>query len=364
MKNIAFMFGAGAEGKGNFDFPMGEDLLLDTFYNHKKTKLIVDCLKEFFDGEYFIGFYKERYYRYRRERFLNYRKATGDLRNKEFAKLDGYFNSIVNPMLLGTNKYSMVVNYYWCCYFFMIESIINGLKKKDVDDLHEYYIMENNGKWYLDYIKILNNIFDFTCELYKITYPQNQNSYYDLILSECNKRSNDICYKGCITTNYFNLSKIILKGDVAYLNGKLSMFEFPEIMKIIDLDDANKEIQKELFSGEKMFFPFIFGQSYIKPIISPSQIEQFDIMNKILEKSDVLIILGYGINSYDNHVNSFIDDYIDKGKTVFWVESKSDSGNIKNGYIGYLKNKTKPIYVDYNDDNSIIVEKVFNSIVN
>lgn len=46
---IAYLFGAGAEGKGNFNLPMGVDFLNETFFSNEES--MYDSLESFFKGK-------------------------------------------------------------------------------------------------------------------------------------------------------------------------------------------------------------------------------------------------------------------------------------------------------------------------
>ncbi|MEG0276763.1 MAG: hypothetical protein RR630_07030, partial [Coprobacillus sp.] len=53
-------------------------------------------------------------------------------------------------------------------------------------------------------------------------------------------------------------------------------------------------------------FPFLLAQSMIKPIIHPYQIKEYHKAIESLENANFLVILGYGLNEDDNHVNALL----------------------------------------------------------
>ena len=83
-----------------------------------------------------------------------------------------------------------------------------------------------------------------------------------------------------------------------------NLFEYPFELTIHDFSEDTTT------PNHNMYFPFILGTSSIKPVIDAVQIQQIHKMNEILEKSDTLIIIGYAINVDDNHLNSFIRNFL------------------------------------------------------
>lgn len=110
-----------------------------------------------------------------------------------------------------------------------------------------------------------------------------------------------------MTSNYYRYAELLGEKDqIAYLNGELKLFEFPEILTIGDVsDDSYDSIIRE-----KLFFPFILGQSMLKPVIASQQIYAFNKALNILNKSDILVILGYNINEDDNHINVLLREFV------------------------------------------------------
>lgn len=111
--------------------------------------------------------------------------------------------------------------------------------------------------------------------------PTYSKSYYEMIICSFNPDK----ISGVLTTIYFRYPELteVSKENIVYLNGSLNMLYLPETLEVID-------ITKENLPEDKLFFPFIFGQSYVKPIIHHHQIEQFEKMNTILTNSNCLVI--------------------------------------------------------------------------
>ena len=55
--------------------------------------------------------------------------------------------------------------------------------------------------------------------------------------------------------------------NIAFINGQLKWFEIPGYLEIVDI---TKESPQE---KNYLYFPFIFGQSKIKPIVHPLQLK-------------------------------------------------------------------------------------------
>lgn len=231
--------------------------------------------------------------------------------------LDKYFYTINNPVKYGPRKFSKLVNYYWACYFCIVQKIVENFDKKD--GLKEY---KNSSE--INYKEIVNNLQDFTKKLYglnqessKLKKSQIENSYYYLINQKLENQK--YVNQGILTTNYFNFVeqiKVKGKGRYAYLNGRLDYFEIPQLLEV-------RNLQKDNVPSDKLFFPFIFGQSFVKPIVHQKQIEEFAKIPAILENADCLVILGFAINEDDNHVNSYLHDYASqKNKKIIFVSTE------------------------------------------
>lgn len=231
--------------------------------------------------------------------------------------LDKYFYTINNPVKYGPRKFSKLVNYYWACYFCIVQKIVENFDKKD--GLKEY---KNSSE--INYKEIVNNLQDFTKKLYglnqessKLKKSQIENSYYYLINQKLENQK--YVNQGILTTNYFNFVeqiKVKENGKYAYLNGRLDYFEIPQLLEV-------RNLQKDNVPSDKLFFPFIFGQSFVKPIVHQKQIEEFAKIPAILENADCLVILGFAINEDDNHVNSYLHDYASqKNKKIIFVSTE------------------------------------------
>ena len=397
---VSFLFGAGAECF-SFNMPTGVEYQRNTLLCEKFGKIYGNSLKKYFKETFFNKGYK--YTRHHvnagntvyysilenliRQKYENKsikeinqliknsrkKKVVNDLKeyfnkpnqklsnpfltelfeNKDIDKivfagiLDPLFYNIINPAKFSQIQFSKIINYYWNCYFYLVDKIIETFQKNNIDlsELEEFIDKKTNK---LCYKKLLSNIDKFTKKLYglKPLIKENfKNSYYFNISNKLEESKEKISLSGIFTTNYFLFSEII-NDDVVYLNGKLSLFENPEVLEV-------RNYLKEEADNKKFFFPFIFGQSYTKPIVCKNQITEFNKFNEKLESSDCLIILGYNINADDNHINSFLHNFIEilKRKIIIVTEIRKPATleNIKYDYTEKLK-------ISKDNENLIILD--------
>ncbi len=266
------------------------------------------------------------------------------------SELVRYFHTIINPEKYGTIQFSRIYNYYWSCYFTIVETLIANCRQ--YDERFEKYVSADG----INYFEILDNIQNFTALLYDSKYLRifsEKLTYYYFI--NCKLRENtDIKIGSVITTNYYNYSSV-LKPEVIYLNGKLSQFEILRIFDVVDI------VKQEAIPENEYFIPFIFGNTPVKPIVHSKQTEQYHLLFDALKKTDVLVVFGYGVNEDDNHINSFLREYVKRNKKrLIYV-----SNNAEDKVADKLKVENEEITlckVCYEWDKREIVDAVFDSI--
>lgn len=131
------------------------------------------------------------------------------------------------------------------------------------------------------------------------------------------------------TTNYTPFSEQYFgKECVTYLNGKMTWFEDYRTLQIFDI--VEEDNYHQLLSNDKKIrsnlFPFIFIQSGVKPIVASRQIKQYYEFINRLEKSQILVVLGYGFNNDDNHINAIIGEWLrgDASRKLIFFDWKKD----------------------------------------
>lgn len=263
--------------------------------------------------------------------------------------LDSYFHTIIDPDKFGKKRFSKIFNFYWACYFTILEDVLKFLSKKEITEFDKYL---ENGK--INYSEVLNNIDDLTKQLYKIDINKvlPPGSYYALINNKLNDfEENTLTCCGIITTNYFRFCEAV-SDKVAYLNGQLRYFEYPEVLEVGDLSVEEN-------NSNHLMFPFIFSQSLVKPIVNSKQIEAFDELNNILKEADILVILGFNINEDDNHINAFLHDFVKNKPIIIVTDDKECDFSSKLKYCG---ENIHICYVDYEQGNDITIDKIFGTV--
>ena len=128
-----------------------------------------------------------------------------------------------------------------------------------------------------------------------------------------------------INLNYTSFAEKIIgldRENIAYLHGKLGLFEELKTKRIGELSELDVD---------ETVFPYLLVQSGIKPIISPRQIEEFGKAANWMRKADMIVILGYGVNSDDEHISNFLRWRIDNDKRVVcFIHENSEDTAFKN----------------------------------
>ncbi len=235
--------------------------------------------------------------------------------------IDEKFHTIICPLALGPHKFWDVIFCYTRAYLSLVSKIYSE---------NEYYQSTLTNEYYTT---ILNNPqevlkkFKTFCQKNKDT-----NSYYKALKNYKDKiGSNNITV---ITTNYTPLCSEIAEindDNIAYIHGRIGWFESPYELKIYSIIEKNlKNNQSQILPNNDIYFPYIFIQSGIKPVIDKTQIEEYSKMLKFLKNANRLIILGYKINCDDNHINTILKSYIEDNenlKETIYIKYKEKNDN-------------------------------------
>lgn len=152
-----------------------------------------------------------------------------------------------------------------------------------------------------NYKLFLNQIESITKELWN---KNNYNTYYKKMKNHYYQQEMLKEAVGVVTTNYTPIICSINPTQLAQINGSLNLFEYPFELAVHDFCKNQRVIM------HNMFFPFIFGTSSVKPVVHSIQIQALNTLKDILDESDTLVIIGYGLNEDDNHLNSFIREFL------------------------------------------------------
>ena len=218
--------------------------------------------------------------------------------------IDEKFHCLIYPRYLGPDKFWSVVYCYCRAYL----TIVNDLCAYAGYEKNYRAFLENpkeNLKALMEKIKAKEMMKDKERKDGK-TYE-----YYHTIKTSL-LENNDI---KVITTNYTPLCQLVtgLTADkIAYVHGKLTFFESPYKSKVYDVEENGVDIP-----ANEIYFPYIFIQSGVKPIIDSLQIKEYNKAVTFLEECDKLIIVGYKINIDDNHISGLIRNLCENKKIIY-----------------------------------------------
>ena len=208
-----------------------------------------------------------------------------------YGSIEKDFSAIINPKEAGNYRFWRLINYFWSAFFSIILPVLNLSSKyrnnKDYNKNCYEYILQNLCE-IVEYI--YSDSFGKEIELiYK-------NSYY-YILGQAFNNSR------AITTNYTPFLEISEFEKPIYLAGRLSEFEIPEELRIVDI--RNNEIPYK-----KIIFPYMATQAPLKPIIDSVQLREYVEFVKVLDSVDTLVLVGYNLNENDNHINALLRSFL------------------------------------------------------
>lgn len=117
------------------------------------------------------------------------------------------------------------------------------------------------------------------------------------------------------TTNYTNLVKRTKEENIFFLNGSLDLYYDPYRNEIGSEDDNKFQV------------PFLFTQSGIKPMTSITMSRKYIDFYDKCKNADRIIVLGYGFNSDDGHINTLIRSLVDSepGKKIDVIAYKESN---------------------------------------
>ena len=221
--------------------------------------------------------------------------------------IDEQFHTIISPRVLGPQKFWNVIECYTRAYLLIIGEMI---AKEGISELTKE-----------DYLKILQNPKEsFDKALNFCNKQKSKKSYYSILANEENPNIK------VITTNYTPLCREIsglCDEKIAAIHGKLNWFESPYNLQIYDI--CREQLPNELC------FPYMFIQSGIKPIVDAIQINEYAKMLQFLRESERLMIVGYRLNSDDNHINGIIREYSNHKEVIYldYDETTTEEGVLR-----------------------------------
>ena len=200
-----------------------------------------------------------------------------------------------------------------------IESIYASvLDYKSLIDSNWHYLYCPKYEW-AKFCKI--SIFLLTVREYileqskKIDFSANK-SYYDDLKSAID--NNLLNVSKIATTNYNKFISDIIGEDIVYLNGSTEKWYDPYLNKI--------DSREKLSENEKHFFvPLLFTQSGTKPMTSIDMSIEYVNTYYGWGESDAIVVIGFGFNPDDEHINGILRTLIDDdGKKLIVIALKGN----------------------------------------
>lgn len=113
------------------------------------------------------------------------------------------------------------------------------------------------------------------------------------------------------TANYTDLCANALADvhdeEIIALNGRLRDYLDPYKNEIVDAKDVK--------GLGRFAVPFLFTQSGVKPLTSVTMSRRYvDFYDAVVERADAAVVVGFGFNADDGHINTLFRQAIDKGK--------------------------------------------------
>lgn len=187
----------------------------------------------------------------------------------------------------------------------IIEAIYAAvLDYKSLVDSNWYYLYCPKNEW-AKFCKI--SIFLMTVRAYILEQAEsvdvtNKTGYYNDLKSEIDQQTIEI--SKIATTNYHKFISDILGDGITYLNGSTEKWYDPYLNKVDSEENLNK-IERHFL------VPLMFTKSGTKPMTSISiSMEYVNTYNKWKE-SDAIVVIGFGFNSDDEHINGILRTLID-----------------------------------------------------
>lgn len=230
--------------------------------------------------------------------------------------IDGDFHTLINPSVLGAGRFWRVVLFYSRAYYYLIHEMDRSVSYKEL--VGDYFKAQ----------RIMDEFSDKICR-------KERENYYSVLKGK-NVR--------IITTNYTNTCERVSgidKESISYIHGKFGWFESIKDMRIIDMESEGLDS----IPNDDLLFPFIFIQSGVKPIVCVKQLEEYSKMISFLKEASAILVVGYKINSDDNHITSILRQYLNSGKRIIYFDYGNQLG--KDGVLKRLR-------VDESDYLSVI----------
>lgn len=362
---VAFLIGAGCEGKGQVTLPSGETFKRDTivakdavdlikkinkesnlykvsrggFLSYNSTSVLYQTLVELGVSEFSFSPHDSIIVK----RYLQYKGNGKDDKGKPYSDVEKdkirrdfqnfyktKFYDVINNegSSLSENVIKFLNN---ACFYEAVDSLFNCLRKpskypSETGRVMKLYfaafisvcrriIGESEWTTFLSTPMGINDARNKLIELIRLgenriidKCKDTTGLYYNTINSLITRHPD---YETMVvTTNYTGFAESIIGlpvEKVAYIHGRLNLFEDVKTKKVANISS---------FSDDEVIFPHIFIQSGIKPVVSSNQITELCKATEAILHSDNLIIIGYGVNSDDEHISNLLRERLQNGKRI------------------------------------------------
>ena len=245
--------------------------------------------------------------------------------NPAFAELGQMFD--LNPVEAGIAAFEAVMEYEYDTGSLSDETLFAHLAT---------YVLERTVEQFLDYRTIIDELLpalyrpkDSWAKFTKIisfliatrNYVLAQqdaalaqtNGYYHDLARAIEKGRVDVSSVG--TSNYTNLCSEALRGiyngSILALNGSLDQYLDPYKNELID--------QADVEHTDRFLAPFLFTQSGVKPLTSVEVSRRYVEYYEKVTSSDAAVIVGFGFNGDDGHINALFRQAVDQHDTTLIV---------------------------------------------
>ena len=228
-----------------------------------------------------------------------------------YGYLEQYYSALIDPNEDKTtnSKQWTLINFYWSCYFAIVEPLLKTLGGSGKDALPKELKTKE------DYFEVLDHLPELTKILWTHRFLENREQgdekelhYYEALTG---------VFDYVMTTNYTPLILQVfpengegdnarLEGKVIRLSGSLAQFERRDTLTVDSLDQSLTGWKAD----RSLYFPFLMSQSPVKPMINTAQLRQYARALDALDKTDELVVLGYSFTKNDEHVVTIVREWL------------------------------------------------------
>ena len=225
-----------------------------------------------------------------------------------YSYYDSLFNYLRKPELYKTEVCKVMKMYY--AAFLSIYRNIYKVANKEQNEAFNTHIKKIRS----DRLAVYRELKDLQKQVAEDNLGK-EDLYYIAVKTFIKKYTDTMI----VTTNYTSFAEDITRigeDNIFYLHGKLDWFENLETKEI-------KSLCK--FDATEFIFPYLLVQSGIKPIINHKQIKTIYKGSEALNNAETLIILGYGLNSDDEHIINMLRERVqNNGRIVCFIYAEND----------------------------------------